>query len=59
MTVYLDSFFSRLKTERLPWRAFSWGSVENEMLDMRDEFGSFSNPISNDPKYIFLRVMPS
>lgn len=51
---YRSMLCSRLKTERLPWRAFSWGSVENEMVGMRDEFGSFSNPISNDPKYIFL-----
>ena len=54
MTVYLDSIFSRLQTERLLWKAFEWGAVQGEILSQKEEISSFSNLISSAPKYYFL-----
>ena len=54
MTVYLDSIFSRLATERLPWDALVWTETQQSVSKELERFKTFKNKLSWDLKFVFV-----
>ena len=54
MTVYLDSIFSRLATERLPWDALVWTETQQSVSEELERFKTFKNKLSWDLKFVFV-----
>ena len=54
MTVYLDSIFSRLATERLPWDALVWTESQQSVSKELERFKTFKNKLSRDLKFVFV-----
>lgn len=54
MTVYLDSIFSRLATERLPWDALVWTETQQSVSEELERFKTFKNKLSRGLKFVFV-----
>ena len=54
MTVYLDSIFSCLATERLPWDALVWTETQQSVSEELERFKTFKNKLSRGLKFVFV-----